>query len=209
MTKFDEKFVPKVLADKHGYILNGSRQNGDETSHFYQFEYKVQKNEAVENLELHQNGLVQVPRWLTISSLIIMAFILSFFIASLVVLGSTKPEAYYKKSCADRPCASSLNLKCINKTCQCVSPQFFRTKCVDFSKYGESCTMSFDCDSSQALSCIGSKCGCALTKYWDSSSSMCLDRLTYGDSCSGDQCRINVNLICNSVGSCGCVDDLL
>lgn len=202
MEKNGEKFVRDFLVDKSSYILNGHTKNG-----FYQFEYKIQKSEAVRQLELIEKGLVEIPKWVVFLACSIMVFALAFFIASLIVLANRKPEVGYLQSCADRPCASSLNLKCINKTCQCVSPQFYRKKCVDFLKYGESCTFTVDCDTSQSLTCIGSKCGCALTKYWDSSSSMCLDRLTYGDPCNGDQCRINVNLMCSS--TCTCIDDQL
>ncbi|CAF0961820.1 unnamed protein product [Brachionus calyciflorus] len=204
--KAGEKFVRQCLADKESYILNGEKDDV-----FYQFEYKVRKSKAVENLELLEKGLVEVPRWTAYFAAIASIFIAAFFVASLVTLGNvvSKPDAMYQQSCSDRPCSKALNLKCINKTCQCESPKYYTKKCVDLSKYGERCMFTSHCITGQSLSCMGSICSCALNKYWSSDVSLCVDRLTYGEACNGDQCKINSNLICGSSGSCDCVDNTL
>lgn len=199
-----EKFVIEKLADKGSFFLNG--YVGDD---FYQFEYKVQKSEAAKKLELLENGLVEVPRWMVYFSIPILIFLVAFFTGALVTMGSVKRDGIYGESCVGRSCSKEQNLKCINKICQCESPKYFTNKCVDLSKYGEKCVGRENCDPSQDLICFGSVCSCAPTKYWNSQLNKCVDRLTYGQSCSGDQCRIRVNMICNSNRFCDCVDNNL
>ncbi|RNA20844.1 prion-like-(Q N-rich) domain-bearing 25 [Brachionus plicatilis] len=197
-----EKFVRNVLADRSSYILNGYSND-----HFYQFEYKVEKSEAVRNLELHKNGLVEVPRWIVYFSIPVMIFLIALFTGALIAMGSVKPDAIYGQSCADRSCSKALNLKCINRLCQCESPKYYTNKCVDLSKYGEKCVSRDNCDPSQDMICFGSICSCAPTKYWNSESNKCVDRLTYGQTCYGDQCKIRINLECSSLGVCLCIDN--
>ncbi|CAF0931904.1 unnamed protein product [Brachionus calyciflorus] len=206
-----ESFVRNVLADKESYLLNAKKLDHSNKCDLYQFEYKVEKSKAVLNMELLEKGLVEIPRWIVYVSLIIMTFLIAFFILSLLTLGNIigKSDAMYQQSCSDRPCSKALNLKCINKTCQCESPKYYTKKCVDLSKYGEKCMFTSHCINGQSLSCMGSICSCALNKYWSSDVSLCVDRLTYGQSCSGDQCKINSNLICSSSGTCDCIDDTL
>ncbi|RNA11843.1 prion-like-(Q N-rich) domain-bearing 25 [Brachionus plicatilis] len=199
-----EKFVRNVLADRSSYILNGYSDD-----HFYQFEYRVEKSEAVRNLELHENGLVEVPRWIVYFCIPVMIFLIAFFTGALVTMGSVKSDAIYGQSCADRSCSKEHNLKCINKVCQCESPKYYTNKCVDLSKYEEKCASRDKCDPSQDLICFGSICSCAPTKYWNSESSKCVDRLTYGQTCNGDQCKIRINLVCSSLGFCQCIDNTL
>ncbi|RNA27434.1 prion-like-(Q N-rich) domain-bearing 25 [Brachionus plicatilis] len=199
-----EAFVAEKLVDKGSYILNGYSGND-----FYQFEYKVQKSEAARNLELHENALVEIPRWIVYFSIPVMIFLIAFFTGALITMGSVKPDAIYGQSCVGRSCSKEHNLKCINKVCLCESPKYYTNKCVDLSKYGEKCVARENCDPSQDTICFGSVCSCAATKYWNSESSKCVDRLTYGQTCAGDQCRIRVNLVCSSSGICDCIDSTL
>ncbi|CAF1114690.1 unnamed protein product, partial [Brachionus calyciflorus] len=82
-------------------------------------------------------------------------------------------------------------------------------KCVDYSKYGEKCGLTWHCDQKQVLSCKSSICGCSDTKFWSSDINKCVEKVSHGQSCNGDQCRINVNLHCSSSGSCECTDNNL
>ncbi|CAF0986939.1 unnamed protein product [Brachionus calyciflorus] len=94
-------------------------------------------------------------------------------------------------------------------TCQCEENKYYTKKCVDYSKYGEKCGLTWHCDQSQVLSCKSSICGCSDTKFWSSDNNKCVDRVSHGQSCKGDQCRINVNLHCSSSRSCECTDNNL
>lgn len=199
-----ENFVTKNLVNKGSYTFNGHSDGN-----FYQFEYKLQKSEAAKNLELHENGFVNVPRWLVYFSIPIMIFAVAFFIGALATMASVKTDALYGHSCAGRTCSRVHNLKCIDKICQCESPKYYTNKCVDLSKYGEKCVSRQSCDPSQDMICFGSICSCAPTKYWNSHLKKCVDRLTYGQTCSGDQCRIRINMICSINGICDCIDNTL
>lgn len=197
-----EKFVRKDIANKNSFILNGYSGND-----FYQFEYKVEKSKAAKNLELYSNGLVEVPRWAVYFSISVLIFLIVFFSIALFTMSRIKPDAIFGQSCADRSCSKKLNLRCIDKICQCEPPKFYTNKCNDLSKYGQACISRDNCDPSQDMICLGSICSCAPTKYWNPILNKCVDRLTHGQICTGDQCKIRVNLICSSAMTCQCIHD--
>lgn len=199
-----EQFVTQKLTDKKSHIING--YVGDD---LFQFEYKVKKSEAAQNLELHENALLEIPKWVVYFSIPIIIFLLAFFIGALVTMGNLQPDALYGQSCSGRSCSKKFDLKCINKTCQCEEPKYYRNKCVDLSKFGETCSSRDNCDPIQDMICIGSICSCEPTKYWNPQLKKCVDRLSNGQVCSGDQCKIRINLVCGELGLCKCVDETL
>lgn len=199
-----EQFVSQKLTDKQSHIINGYL--GDD---LFQFEYKVEKSKAVRDLEIHENGLVEVPKWVVYFSIPVMIFILAFFIGTLVTMANVKPDALYGQSCSGRSCSKKHDLKCINKTCLCESPKYYTNKCVDLSNYGETCISRDNCDPIQDMICIGSICSCEPTKYWNPQLKKCVNRLSYGQTCSGDICRIRINLVCSAFGQCECVDETM
>ncbi|CAF1131613.1 unnamed protein product, partial [Brachionus calyciflorus] len=199
-----KSFVNQFLIDKDTYTLEAKGSNPGE---FYQFVYKIQKSPAVQKLELWEKGIVEIPRWIVFSSIMVFVFLAVLFSGSLYVLGNLKPDSIYNESCSLRPCLKAHNLKCIDKICTCESPKYYWGKCYDLAKYSEKCVFNSDCDQTQVLVCLNySTCGCSSTMFWSTVNSKCIDRLKHGESCSGDQCKANIGLACNS-GVCSCTDN--
>ncbi|CAF0956209.1 unnamed protein product [Brachionus calyciflorus] len=199
-----EDFVHTYIMDENSYILQSPK---DKNGQFTEYVYKIEKSPATKNLILWEKGIVEIPRWIVYASILVFIFILTLFIASLVVLGNLKPDSIYGESCATTPCSKALNLKCINKTCTCDTNKYYNGKCSDLSKYNESCIFTSNCDSTQMLTCVYSTCLCDSTRYWSSTNSKCVDRVTYNQDCNGDQCKLNINIACNlNSGLCDCSD---
>lgn len=194
-------FIRKILIDKNSYLLNG---NSVDKNTRCNFEYKIEKSEAILKLEAHEKGLCLVPRWLAVVLSLLTLLLVIIFIAALVLVINSPRNAIYGESCKTKNCWTNFNLQCINSICQCSSTQFYTNKCEDLQTYGEGCYSTTSCDTTKSLSCSLGKCDCSSTQYW---SSTCIDRLTYNTACSGDQCKTNLNLICSSsTGKCDCSD---
>ena len=87
--------------------------------------------------------------------------------------------------------------------------------CLDaYMSYNQDCS-TYSCNPSQGLTCGGtgcscpttvsaSYCDCPVTKYWDSSSSVCVNRVSYNVACpTGQNYNCISSLVCTA-GFCKC-----
>ena len=169
--------------------------------------FKIEKSQAVQNLEILNNGQVAIPKWAVVVASTAILASAAIFVASMVIMTNKSRDGLYNETCANRSCAKGLGLKCINKTCLCPDKQFYREKCRDLSTYSEPCQANSECQSTQLLICLAPKCGCDKAKYWSSSEKKCVDRKTYNEGCNGDECKTQLNLVCDlSAKRCDCTN---
>ena len=152
-------------------------------------------------------GHFLVPKWLLVLGVLMATSILITLMASIFVVVLAPRPGLINESCAQRSCLKDLNLKCINKTCQCSAGYFYTNKCILTKNYMESCHLISDCKANSNLSCLNGNCNCKNSQYWNGKT--CSNRVSYGKTCSyDDQCLANLNLICNTTkGTCDCKDD--
>lgn len=168
------------------------------------FKYKVEKSAAVKNLEALNNGQVFVPKWTLVIGIVTLVASAAVFAASIAISVTKKTNGLYKESCENRNCEIKLGLKCIDKICLCPSNQFYLDKCNNLSTYGQRCHQKEHCKSEENLICgITSKCDCELKNYWDIHLKKCFPRKSYSEACNGDECKKDLNLVCDS-GLCNC-----
>lgn len=200
----ETQFVKNYLIEPGSYTIDTLNNNDGQIT---TYEYKVEKSPAIKKLELLKNGKIEIPRWIVYALSLVFIGLIAFFIAAVAIFASTKPDAIYGESCKTTSCSKALKLKCINGVCQCESPKYYKGYCADLSKYDESCMLNSHCDPEQGLTCVYSKCGCASNFFWSRFESKCIERRSYGEDCSGDECKININLSCNlNSGTCECID---
>ena len=87
---------------------------------------------------------VTVPKWIVIAAVMAAMIIAALFITAIVVYLFPRP-GLLDESCAGRSCLSSTGLKCVNNTCQCLTNQYYATKCIDKKTNGERCSSSTPC----------------------------------------------------------------
>ena len=84
-------------------------------------------------------GHFLVPKWLLVLGVLMATSILITLMASIFVVVLAPRPGLINESCAQRSCLKDLNLKCINKTCQCSAGYFYTNKCILTKNYMESC----------------------------------------------------------------------
>lgn len=136
-----------------------------------------------------------IPTWLRYLLGLLFALLLATMIAALVIL--LKKPAQHKESCSDRSCEKNLGLHCIDKTCQCLTNQYYLGGCKDKKTYSELCFYDYQCSDNTNMLCIGGACTCNVTMYWNGKK--CVQRKNLYEPCTGDQCLTTLMLFCNSV----------
>ena len=150
-------------------------------------------------------GIVLVPKSIVIGASISMVFILVVFVASVVTASAFPRPGLLDENCQGRSCLSSTGLKCINSTCQCLSNQYYATRCIDKKAYQDKCSRTTPCKDNTNLACKNGICQCELTSaYWNGSA--CALKGTFKLACKNDtQCLSTVLLICdNKTKTCLC-----
>jgi hypothetical protein len=156
---------------------------------------------------VRKNQVVIGKHWLVLGALALSAIALIFAAALIVVYYAERPANYFE-SCASRSCLSSLNMKCINKTCVCTSDQYYTKKCIDKKGYLEKCvSLTTHCQNNLNLVCQDGICKCSDNYYW--TGSKCSAKVSYSKSCaSDDQCYSDKMMVCNvTTKKCSCPSD--
>ena len=143
---------------------------------------------------LHKS-YIEIPKWHLFIYILTFAALFTILAAAIAVVYNAPPPALYKESCDKRSCQKSLNMKCINGSCQCTSEQYFTNKCESKRENMEFCWKDYQCK--DYLRCRDGKCQCA-SDYYDSKGK-CIQRKTYGQSCNGDQCLTSSMLYCDTI----------
>ncbi|RNA31584.1 hypothetical protein BpHYR1_010100 [Brachionus plicatilis] len=166
--------------------------------------YTVQKSQAFKNLEALNNGQVFIPKWVVVCGSIVMTGLVAVFATSIALSVDKKPNGLYNEDCSGRSCEKYLGLKCINKVCLCPEDKFYLDSCRDFSTFNEPCRQKNHCKEEENLTCgLTSKCECSSGNFWNSERKRCVTRKTYYEVCDGNDCKEDLDLICNS-GLCSC-----
>ena len=142
----------------------------------------------------------QIPTWLLYLLAILFALLLTILIAALSIL--FKKPAKLNENCSDRSCEANLGLQCIEKTCQCLSNQYYLYGCKDKRNYAETCLYNYQCIDNTLMLCIGGTCTCNSTMYWNGK--VCVKRKNLNEPCSGDQCLTSLMLYCSAAKKCEC-----
>lgn len=148
-------------------------------------------------------SLVNVPCWLASICSCFGLLLLAILIAAIVILLNAKKPALYGKNCENRSCQSGLNMKCIDNICTCHSDEYYAASCYAKRTFGMFCDRNYQCLETKRLECLDGKCVCNSTQYW--TGSICMNKKTYRQTCSGDQCLTDLLLYCNKkTGFCEC-----
>jgi hypothetical protein len=144
-----------------------------------------------------------------------------------LISSSCFDKKFNGSTCAtSNECRTDLGLQCILFRCSCISPQIVLSTnqtCITPHTYGESCTISEECDQTQNLHCrtstanpcncpepsIVGMCDCqkisGAEEFWDNSTLSCAAARDYNQSCPGNYACLAIakQLECVS-GSCNC-----
>jgi hypothetical protein len=146
---------------------------------------------------------IKVPSWMSGLGALLYLLLFAILIAAVVILLSSKRPGVYLESCEKRSCEAGLDLKCIDGKCQCLSSQYYETKCIDKKTNNQLCQETNQCKDNTNLICYAGKCQCDVTAYW--TGTICKTRFTYKQPCKGDQCQNIQMLYCdNKAGVCTC-----
>jgi hypothetical protein len=146
--------------------------------------------------KIGKNRVLVSKHWMVLGSLGLVSIGIIFVAALTVVYNAPKP-GYFNESCSSRSCLSSLNLKCINKTCLCTSEQYYTKKCIDKKGYFEKCgSLTSHCKSNTNMICKDGVCKCTDTKYWNGTK--CISKSNYTKTCTNDdQCYLETMVYCD------------
>jgi hypothetical protein len=161
----------------------------------------------IDNNNNEKNNTCFIPFWLIIMFCYLFIFILIILAASLYVNFSKRP-GLYTESCSERSCMKTLNMKCINKQCLCLSTQYYIKGCVAKKGYLEKChgNTSYCIDNLNFI-CIDGLCKCSKSSYWNDT--MCVLKSNYNTSCRNDEaCFTDSQIVCDSITKkCLCSSD--
>jgi hypothetical protein len=161
----------------------------------------------VNPIEIIPSGIILVPIWLLVLSVLSIIAISIIFSGAIFVYTTPRP-GHYSESCQSRSCFKGLNLKCIDNICTCSTDQYYAKGCHNKKSYLGNCPgNSTFCLNNTDLICKDGVCKCSLEEYWDGS--QCLAQKTYGSLCSQDSnCKTDLLLSCDSRRrTCLCKDD--
>ncbi len=149
--------------------------------------------------------ILLIPIWQLVLALLYLLSIMLILLAGLVLAFKNPQPGLYDQSCASRSCTKGLKLKCINKTCQCESTQYYSKGCIYKKTLMEKCSSVIsNCQDNKNLVCIDGFCKCNETFFWNGVK--CVAKGKYLTSCNNDAvCLSELMLTCDSkTKQCNC-----
>jgi hypothetical protein len=162
---------------------------------------------VVDYIKIRDSKASYIPIWL----LVVLSYLLVVFLiilATSIYVKSSQRQGLLSENCSYRSCKSGLNMKCINRTCSCLTSQYYLKGCLNRKTYSENCLSTIsNCLINTGLLCLDGLCKCASSYYWNGS--ICIAKSTYSGTCTNtNQCLTDLKLTCNSTQmKCLCSSD--
>jgi hypothetical protein len=173
------RFVLKKLVSPDSQVLQEINTQTKEIQSTLEYEPQAKRD--------LQDGICLLPKWMLVLGILFLFSITIIFLAALITVMGAKNAAVYGESCSDRSCTKNLNLKCIDKICNCSSNEYYSNKCLPKKTYLKKCNEGMSmCLDNISLICTDGTCKCLNTQYWNGSK--CVSRLNYKEKCNGDTC---------------------